>query len=112
MNQNLIIKALQEELAKKCVKIANKQAPINQDDYISRVSGEIARTYIKIGHEASNAFWLPLIEKAVEGLEYFRKLESSDNVSYDANIGKKAREFLNTLADASGEMNKESNSGK
>lgn len=58
------------------------------------------------GHEAATERLMAIVEKAVEGLEYFSKLESSSNVSYDVIIGKKAREFLTTLADALGEMKK------
>ena len=69
------------------------------------------------GHQAATERLMAIVEKAVEGLEYFSKLESSSNVSYDVIIGKKAREFLlsiretvadaSTLADASGESKKE-----
>lgn len=58
------------------------------------------------GHQAATERLMAIVEKAVEGLEYFSKLESSSNVSYDVIIGKKAREFLTTLADALGEMKK------
>ena len=96
MNQNPIIKALQENLAKERYdlrkEVVKRKYTCSDHDY----------SLVTLGHEAATARLLTIVEKAVEMAEWFE-------TSYGSAIpGKKAREFLTTLADASGEMNKES----
>lgn len=124
MNQNPIIKALQDELAKEREPKAINYEEALSDEYMEETSPlEMVQTSYSAGHEAATAFWLPLIEKAVEMAEVYalendpdfvdrcldeaiemrNKNPHSKEVFGNAIIGKKAREFLATLADASGD---------
>jgi|JI10StandDraft_1071094.scaffolds.fasta_scaffold734292_2 hypothetical protein len=128
---NPMIKVLQDDLTKlkeaEAHDIGNNLAiPIIRSMYPSRSRGEMKAEFVKCynaGHEAATAFWLPLIEKAVEMAEVYalendpdfvdrcldeaiemrNKNPHSKEVFGNAIIGKKAREFLTTLADASGD---------
>lgn len=129
MSNHPIIKALQEELAKEKdlayldwlfplkYGISNRDEVIKTHQYKRRLDYE---TY-NVGHEAATARLLGLLEKAVEMAEFYGDREnwnianpegkagfirSNDFDEFDFG-GKKAREFLTTLADASGDMNKE-----
>ena len=152
-----IIKVLQDSLAKEAngirIKYDEESGIISLDGKeIGKWNDEASNDYpedliwrrdigdfhdkaLKAGHEAATAFWLPLIEKAVEMAEVYA-LENDPDFIYrcldeaiemrnknphskavfgNATIGKKAREFLLsiretagvTLADASGESEKE-----
>lgn len=65
------------------------------------------------GHEAASARLLGLLEKALLVIEFNANLvtwvdSKNQNISHTYAFGvEKAREFLTTLADASGEMNKD-----
>lgn len=71
------------------------------------------------GHEAATERLMGLLEKAVEMAEHYDGMYIFDEADDDTECldinkpwrcysGKKAREFLTTLADVSGEMNKDS----
>lgn len=98
MNQNPIIKALKEELAKERIECSVKyesKCMCGQDSY-------------KFGHEAASARLLGLLEKAVEMAEGIENcalggLDFTSEKKYlkmrsDVAL-KLAREFLTTLAD-------------
>ncbi len=120
MNQNPIIKALQDDLAKERDVLSPKYV---HENHIAPVHDAWNRYNIiyKSGHEAASARLLPLIQKAVEMAEYYgnrenwktkgsrfgkplTELEHYDSDGADDLGGKKAREFLTTLA---GEIKKD-----
>lgn len=106
MNQNPIIKALQDELAKECEKLAEVQAFQKGNAHTLRTEPAWHYSLIDFnaGHEAATARFLGLLEKAVEVIEDVAKMHPDANPIFRI---EKAREFLTTLADASSEMNKE-----
>lgn len=126
MNQNPIIKALQEELAKERTKLAEVQAFQKGNAHTLRTEPAWHYSLIDFnaGHEAATARLLGLLEKAVEMAEFYAR--ESPQASYPQLVKEKnmsaywsaepdpdasatfkrvypAREFLTTLADASGE---------
>lgn len=114
MNQNPIIKVLQKELAKEIEGLSENQAKgaLSAIDYMTKYENYIEG--FKMGHEAATARLLGLLEKAVEMAEWIEKRHAEDtSLTYtehahkSAMMYRKAREFLTTLADASGEMNKD-----
>lgn len=121
MNQNPIIKAVQDELAKqrddKATDWCIEKGVYNKEHFAYQA-----------GHEAASARLLSLLEKAVEMAEFYANeehwsgykhwtdmMEDSDYEVAKTNTtdeqievaGKKAREFLTTLADASGEIDRD-----
>jgi len=104
---NKIIKALQDELEKE----------INS----SKGLHPLTELHFKMGLKAANAFWLPLIEKALEMAEFYGNKDKwvsqsigmdpifvANDLEYRQSIGmykggKKAREFL-TLLTLKGEI--------
>jgi hypothetical protein len=136
MNQNPIIKALQEEFENDIERLVESHTKwfIESTGYSvtnARVQDEIYdyENTIRKGHEAASARLLALLEKAVDNLEailkhvsastdiqainavyntpsHSLKLAADELEKKDAAI-KKAREFLTTLANASGEIEKD-----
>lgn len=96
MNQNPIIKELQDELAKERSIAANK---VYDEEGIT--TDWLCNGAFKLGHEAASARLLPLIQKAVEVFEDIAKMHPDANPIFRI---EKAREFLTTLA---GEIKKE-----
>lgn len=113
---NPIIKALQEELAKERDGLAEAYS-YNQWAERKPEADDTFLNY-KSGHEAANAFWLPLIEKALEIVEFYAKARYNGyQASAQEDGGKKAREFLTMLTDAKEEkklndLKKEAHDGK
>lgn len=112
MNQNPIIKALQEELAKDRAADAEKCGDntssdiADEGDEQTHFKNGVENGY-KQGHEAATARLLSIVERALEVIEIYANELDWDGVNNPAYIqdrGKKAREFLTTLADASGEI--------
>ena len=145
MNQNPIIKALQDELAKECldtslqhgIKKADKLRSPTHTEY--QKIRDAAKNSHSTGHEAATARLLGLLEKSLKVIEFYGnqdnwqwyvtcqesenlhiiKEDCEEYVSIERDLdgeeyqkihgsfgGKKAREFLTTIADASGEISK------
>lgn len=85
MNQNPIIKALQDELARKCDKA------FRDPELAAQISCSSHYFAFVSGNEAATAFWLPLIERAVEVIEDVAKMHPDANPIFRI---EKAREFL------------------
>ena len=103
MSNHPIIKALQEELAKE----RNELSLLELGDHCF--------PFLR-GHEAASARLLSLLEKAVEVIEQYADGRAFDfigirkgQVSFDRALSSAtAKQFLTTLADASGEGKHES----
>lgn len=99
MSNNQIIASLKARLESELDSIVKQWAENTLRPGLGQTSYQEHKESFLEGYEAATERLMAIVEKAVEGLEYFSKLESSSNVSYDVIIGKKAGEFLNMIKD-------------